>query len=70
MGETPPVQGGIEWGRCHLCREENNGEDATCAERKIMGKMPPVQRGKEWGRRHLCREEKNGEDEGWCCVQL
>jgi len=45
-----------------MYREEENGEDATCARRKRMGKMPPVQGGREWGRCHLCREEENGED--------
>jgi len=56
------VKRGKEWGRCHLYREEENMEDAICAERKRMGKMPAVQRGREWGRCHLCREEENGED--------
>jgi hypothetical protein len=70
MGKVPPVKGGRKRGRCHLCREkkngedatlcreEENGEDATCAGRKKMGKLPPVQGGKEWVRCHLCREEE------------
>jgi len=62
MGKMPPEQGGKEWGKCHLSREEKNGEDVTCAERKRIGKMPPEQGGKEWGRCLLSREEKNGED--------
>jgi len=50
MGKMSPVQRGKEWGRCHVCREEENGEGATCAGRK------------KWGRCHVCREEENGED--------
>jgi hypothetical protein len=56
------VKRGKEWGRCHLCREEENGEDATCAGRKRMRKMPHVQERRKWGSCHLCREEKNWED--------
>jgi hypothetical protein len=58
MGKMPPVESGREWERCHLCSEEENGEDATCGERKTMGKMPPVQGGREWGRCHLCMQEE------------
>jgi len=47
MGKMPPVKGGRKRGKCHLCREEENREDATCAERKRIGKMPPVHRGRE-----------------------
>jgi len=60
MGKMPSEQRGKEWGSCHLSREERNGEDVTCAERKRMGKMPRVQGGREWGRCHVCREKKMG----------
>jgi hypothetical protein len=29
MGKIPPEQGGKEWGKYHLSREEKNGENAT-----------------------------------------
>jgi hypothetical protein len=51
------VNRGKECGRCHLSREEKNGEDVTCAGWKRMRKMPRVQGGREWGRCHACREE-------------
>jgi hypothetical protein len=58
MGKIPPEQGGKEWGKCHLSREEKNGKDVTCAERKRMRKMPRVQGGRERGRCHVCMEEE------------
>jgi len=62
MGKMPPVKRGTDWRRCHRCREGENGEYATCEERKRLEKIPHVQGGREWGICHLCREEENGED--------